>query len=104
MENKANLIYKLVSRIPAGKVATYGRIARLTGVNSPRLVGRILHQNPDPDKIPCHRVVNSRGQLARNFAFGGYREQWRMLQLEGVPFKNGKVDLKISGNELSAIL
>jgi len=92
--NGNSLVYQLVSRIPSGRVATYGRIAKLSGIKSPRLVGRILHLNPDPQHIPCHRVVNYRGKLADNFAFGGEIEQGNRLESEGVEVRNGKVDLK----------
>jgi len=55
---------------------------------NPRYVGFLLHNNPDPDRIPCHRVVNSRGKLAKNYAFGGIKGQRKRLLDEGVIFKN----------------
>ena len=56
--NTFEKIYEQVKRIPRGKVATYGQIA-LLAVNPrwSRVVGYALHSNPDPDTIPCHRVV-----------------------------------------------
>lgn len=77
-------IYKIVSKIPYGKVATYGQIATLCG--NPyyaRAVGNALHKNPNPQKIPCYRVVNSKGKLTENFAFGGLRVQSDLLISEG---------------------
>ena len=87
---------------------TYGQIA---GMNSksqksqtpnsktkliPRYVGYILHNNPDPEKIPCHRVVNAKGELAKNYKFGGWKEQKKLLTGENVVFKNYKtVDLDL---------
>lgn len=87
-------IYILVSRIPRGKVTTYGALAKKAGMKSPRLVGKILHHNPDPKKIPCYRVVNWQGRVSKNYAFGGMTAQIRKLQKEGVAVNNGKVDRK----------
>lgn len=86
-------VYAAVKKIPLGKVLTYGRLAELSGLKSPRLVGSILHRNPDPQNIPCHRVVNSRGQLAKHFAFGRLKGQTQKLKSEDVKVKNGRVDL-----------
>ena len=59
-------IFAVVSRIPRGRVATYGQIARLAGLpNHARLVGYALHALPDGSSIPWHRVVNARGQISR---------------------------------------
>jgi methylated-DNA-protein-cysteine methyltransferase-like protein len=86
-------VYELVQQIPPGRVMTYGYIARIVGCNNPRLIGRILHNNPDPATTPCHRVVTSRGQMATNFAFGGINGHTERLQAEGVIIKNGKLNL-----------
>ena len=56
-----------------------------------------LHKNPDPENIPCFRVVNFKGELAGAFAFGGEGEQAKRLEEDGVEVKNGKVDLKKFG-------
>ena len=85
-------IYEFVRQIPAGKVATYGDIAHAAHT-SPRVVGNALHANPDESMIPCHRVVNRIGQLAPQFAFGGFPEQVRRLTAEGVVVMNDRVDL-----------
>lgn len=88
-------IYKVVSKIPKGKVSTYKQIAKLTGIKNPRAVGSILHKNIDPKTIPCHRVVKSDGKLASGYAFGGLKKQKEILEKEGVAFlQNGTVDLK----------
>lgn len=89
-----NLIFRAISYIPIGRVLTYGDAARLAGVKSPRLIGNVLHQNIDPKKIPCHRVVNVQGGLALNYAFGGEAEQRRKLQEEGGSFIRQKIDLR----------
>ena len=91
-------IYEFVKIIPKGKVATYGQIAlHLGNRNFARAVGNILHGNPDPEHIPCHRVVNAQGRLSRSYAFGGIEAQRRLLVPEGVVFKNDLVvDLSVS--------
>ena len=91
-------VYEFVRNIPRGKVATYGQIAlHLGNRNFARVVGNILHNNPDPEHIPCHRVVNAKGQLSRAYAFGGIEAQRRLLVSEGVVFKNDLVvDLSVS--------
>ena len=91
-------VYEVVKAIPRGKVATYGQIAiHLGNKNLARAVGNILHNNPDPKKSPCHRVVNCNGKLANSYAFGGPAIQKKLLEAEGVVFKNTTcVDLKVS--------
>lgn len=87
-------IYNAVKQIPMGKVATYGQIAELAGDRKmARAVGNALHKNPEPGVIPCHRVVNAKGELAGEFAFGGPVAQAKLLMAEGVEIINGKVDL-----------
>ena len=91
-------IYEAVKTIPKGKVATYGRVAELAG--NPRMsraVGNALHHNPDPEHIPCYRVVNSKGELAGAFAFGGEHVQEELLKADGIEVVNGRVDLKKYG-------
>ncbi len=98
-------IYEAVKKIPYGTVATYSQIAELAGDRKmARAVGNALHKNPDPENIPCFRVVNARGELAGEFAFGGSGEQAKLLEAEGITVTDGKVDLNIyqwkrSGNE-----
>ena len=62
-----------------------------------RAVGNALHKNPDPEHIPCFRVVNAKGELAGAFAFGGERTQAKLLEEDGVEVIDGKVDLKKYG-------
>ena len=85
-------IYEAVKKIPRGKVATYGQVAKMA-----RAVGNALHKNPDPEKIPCYRVVNAKGELAGEFAFGGEGAQAKLLQADGIVVVDGRVDLKIYG-------
>ena len=88
-------IYEAVKKIPKGKVATYSQVAALAGnPKMARTVGNALHKNPEPGIIPCHRVVNSAGELAGAFAFGGSDAQAALLKAEGVEVIDDKVDLK----------
>lgn len=89
-----NLIYEILSvveEIPAGRVATYGQIARLIGrEKNARLVGKVLSNASYYGKYPCHRVVNHAGRLVP-----GWQEQALLLKSEGVPLKNeNHADLK----------
>lgn len=91
-------IYEAVKKIPKGKVATYQKVAELAGNKKMcRAVGNALHKNPDPDTIPCYRVVNSKGELAKEFAFGGSGVQQRLLEADGIEVKDGRVDLEKYG-------
>ena len=96
--NTFDKIYEQVKKIPEGKVATYGQIALMAG--NPRwsqIVGYALHANPQPGIIPCHRIVNKEGKLAKAFAFGGENAQRDMLKREGVCFlDDNTVDLEKS--------
>ena len=88
-------IYEVVKEIPRGSVATYGQVARLSGNSRwSRVVGYALHANPDPEHIPCHRVVNREGKVSEAFVFGGANQQIARLEAEGVEIVEGKVDLK----------
>lgn len=80
-------IYREVKKIPLGQVTTYGVIAKKVKTN-PRVVGNALHCNPDPEDIPCHRVVDRNGRLAKNYKFGGWQRQKRKLEREKVVFKD----------------
>lgn len=91
-------IYNAVKQIPKGCVATYGQIAMVAGDKKmSRAVGNALHKNPDPDNIPCYRVVNSKGQLSGEFAFGGAGAQQKLLEADGIEVVDGKVDLEKYG-------
>ena len=91
-------MYEAVKKIPKGHVATYGRIAEMAGEpKMARAVGNALHKNPDPENIPCFRVVNSKGELSGAFAFGGENEQAKRLMEDGVEVAEGKVDLEKYG-------
>ncbi|MBQ7767465.1 MAG: MGMT family protein [Oscillospiraceae bacterium] len=92
-------VYAYLKTIPKGKVTTYGRIALWLGnKHYARAVGNVLHGNPDPAQYPCHRVVNSKGKMAENYAFGGPEAQRKRLENEGIIFEeNGTVNLEKYG-------
>lgn len=91
-------IYEAVKKIPKGKVATYGRIAELAGDRKmARAVGNALHKNPEPDGIPCFRVVNAKGECSGSFAFGGPDAQAKRLREDGIEVVNNRVDLEKYG-------
>ena len=91
-------IYEAVKQIPKGHVATYGQVAAMAGnPKMSRAVGNALHKNPDPENIPCFRVVNAKGELAEAFAFGGEGKQAKLLEEDGVVVVDGKVDLDVYG-------
>jgi len=80
-------VYNLLLNIPPGNVSTYGDLAKaLEHPSSSRLIGRILSRNPNPVKVPCHRIVMSNGKL------GGYihgiAKKKELLEKEGILFKN----------------
>lgn len=57
-------VLELVSQIPRGSVTTYSEIARVLGKpRAYRAVGNALAKNPNPEKIPCHRVIRSDGSV-----------------------------------------
>jgi len=88
-------IISLIKRIPRGKVASYGQIAALAGnPRGARAVIWLLHSSSGKEKLPWHRVINSRGTISLQPG-QGCEEQRALLESEGVEFGlQGKVDLK----------
>ncbi len=87
-------VYEFLRTIPKGKVVTYGQIAEYIGNKQlARVVGNILHDNPDEYKYPCYKVVDSKGNLSKNFAFGGIEKQKEKLEKEGIVVSCYKVNL-----------
>ncbi len=90
-------IYAAVRRIPCGRVATYGDIARLAGLpGQARLVGYALHALPAHSSVPWHRVLNAQGtiSLGRTEPGGGLAQRF-LLEREGVIFDaNGRISLQ----------
>ena len=93
-KNSYEKIYEVVKQIPKGCVATYGQVAALAGNKRwARVVGYALHVNPNPETIPCYRVVNREGKLSEAFAFGGVNQQKLLLEADGIEVVDGFVDL-----------
>jgi methylated-DNA-[protein]-cysteine S-methyltransferase len=96
-------VYDLLLKIPAGKVSTYGDLAKALGnPQASRQVGRILGKNPNPIKVPCHRVVMSDGKIGGYF-YGSDRKK-ELLKKEGISFTDENVDdfmeIRIQTDEL----
>ena len=84
-------VYVLLSKIPPGKVSTYGDIAKALGhPKAARAIGRIIANNPNPILVPCHRVVKSNGEIG-GFAYGEQRKR-QILEKEGINFQNRIVE------------
>lgn len=94
MDTFPEKVYKLVSQIPRGSLATYGQLAFLAGSpRASRIVGAAMYRAPEG--LPCHRVIYSNGSLCCDQAFGGKEIQRQMLEAEGVTFlPDGRADLK----------
>ncbi len=96
-------VYDLLLKIPAGKVSTYGDLAKALGNPlASRQVGRILGRNPNPIKVPCHRVVMSDGKVGGYF-YGSDRKK-ELLEKEGISFTdesvNNFMEIRIQADEL----
>jgi len=87
-------VFSLVSRVPKGKVTTYGEVARALGMRSPRAVGQALKRNDRPISIPCHRVIMSDGRIGGYMGCERSGRKARLLGKEWVTVKNGKIDLR----------
>ena len=87
-------IYSWIFKVPRGRVATYGQIAKLAGLpNGARQVGYALHRAPEG--LPWHRVINARGEVSLRSEPGPDHEQRWLLEQEGVVFDlRGRCDLK----------
>lgn len=88
-------VYEFLTTIPKGKVVTYGQIAEYLGNKGlSRVVGNILHRNPEPFKYPRYKVVNREGKLAKHFGLG-IEKQKELLEQEGIIVTDYKVDLSV---------
>lgn len=89
---KKEKIYKEVCKIPKGETRTYNQIAKICST-SPRAVAKILSQNPNPIKVPCHRIIRSDGKIG-GYTFKGKRRdkmKIRLLKKEGIKIKNKRI-------------
>lgn len=94
LDNKKTIknedVYDLLRKIPAGKVTTYGDLAKALGnPSASRIIGSIIGKNPNPIQVPCHRVIMSDGKLG-GYAYGTAKKK-ELLEKEGLSFTNGIV-------------
>ena len=90
-------VYALVRACPAGRVTTYGWLAKTVGYpRGARMVGWFM--NESPEGVPAQRVINSKGELSGSWAFGSHDLMRQLLEAEGIMFSaDGRVDLKRYG-------
>lgn len=102
--NRYARIYAMVRRIPRGRVATYGQIAALVGLEGhARQVGYALHNLPEDNDVPWHRVINAKGEISPRSAGDSHELQRHLLEAEGVALSlAGRVDLRRFGWEEKA--
>ena len=87
--------YKILKKVPRGKVTTYKALAEALGTKAYRAVGNAMKNNKMPDEIPCFKVIKSDGSI------GGYmgnnpkniKIKIKRLEAEGIIIKEGKIDL-----------
>jgi methylated-DNA-[protein]-cysteine S-methyltransferase len=84
--------YAILKKVPKGKVTTYGEIAKALHSKAYQAVGSAMHNNPYAPIVPCHRVVNSNGDVGGFYS--GTKAKIKMLKAEGVEVINNKVNLK----------
>ncbi len=83
--------YQVLKTVPKGKITTYKEIAQALNSKAYRAVGTAMNKNPYAPKVPCHRVINSNGNVG-NFA-SGTKNKIKLLKKEGIEIKNNKIDL-----------
>jgi len=81
--------YKLLKKVPKGKITTYKEIANSLGTKAYQAVGNAMNKNPYAPKVACHRVVKSNGEVG-GFA-SGTKNKIKILKKEGILIKRGKV-------------
>jgi O-6-methylguanine DNA methyltransferase len=88
--NLSDYTYFLVRQIPAGRVSTYGAVAKALGNKGyARAVGKYMNKNPDADTMPCFKIIKSDGSLG---GFGlGIDDKIRRLKKDGIEVKDGKI-------------
>jgi methylated-DNA-protein-cysteine methyltransferase-like protein len=88
-------IWETIQDIPAGRVANYGQVAEIAGIpRGARQVAYALRVAPQDLELPWYRVITASGKSAFKTDSAAFRRQRDHLAEEGVPFINGKVDLK----------
>lgn len=89
-DEQVERVRELVAAIPPGRVSTYGDIADVAGLSSPRTVGWIMRT--DSSDLPWHRVVPASGRPAPHLA----TRQLERLAAENVPIRDGRIDLAVA--------
>lgn len=84
-----DLVYKLITKIPEGRVTTYKLLSEACGIKAYRAVGTIVGKNPTVPAVPCHRVVKNNGEVG-GYIFGK-TQKINLLSAEGIIIKNDKI-------------
>lgn len=98
MKNFNEKCYEILKKVPKGKVVAYKQIAEKLKTRAYRAVGNAMHRNPDIIKVPCHRVINSDGNIG-DYA-KGVKTKIELLRKEGIEIIDNKIDLKKYGYRL----
>jgi methylated-DNA-[protein]-cysteine S-methyltransferase len=83
-------VYKEISKIPRGKVITYGMLAKILN-SSPRAVGQALKRNPYAPFVPCHRVIHTNGRIGGYNGISNSRKKINLLKKEGIKIIDNKI-------------
>lgn len=94
IESRWKKFYRVVRKLPRGRVASYGQIAELAGLGGhARQVGYALHALPPNSGVPWHRVVNAKGEISPRSAGDSHELQRMLLEAEDVEFdERGRVE------------
>ena len=92
------MCYEILKKVPKGKVVTYKQIAKKLHTKAYRAVGNAMNKNPYAPQVPCHRVINSNGNIGGFNS--GVHNKIKLLEKEGIEIKNNKIDLEKYGFEL----
>lgn len=88
----AERVYQVLASIPAGRLCSYGEVARLAGLpGRARWVGRLLSRLPKDSTLPWYRVINSQGKISFPEGSEGYQRQLQHLVSEGSASPQGKL-------------
>lgn len=99
--SKSLEVLELLRKVPTGKVATYGALAKASRT-SPRAVGQIMRRNPWPEKYPCYKVVASSGHVhgySGCLSGKNIKKKIAMLKNDRIEIRKGKIDLKRYGHK-----
>lgn len=87
-------VWQKIKEIPKGKVSTYALVGKALNSKAYRAVGTALKCNPYAPAVPCHRVINSNGNIGNYGGSGGVKKKAELLKKEGVEIVNNKIDSK----------